>query len=359
MLELLTSESADPKLRREVYDEILRFDPDDARIHEVAAETKSGDQWVLADTVAAKAKRAEIKTLVATSKSEVPAPEEMPPTPEEGQLAAWNAAVGTSAMRVLSTGDEPEARAILTTCLAAQALVNGLFSFEATLPKGYTIFVLAREGEKDGFIDKLPTLTPAERDFIRGLQSSGVNEDLHVALFDPDPRRRLDNAVRHTVGHLLHSACGVTAQCGWVWEGAGLYLSRELCGTRLTWFISKTPASEDKEQQTLRSVLLNSDTNWMNEALKLFDGESPPKLDQVMRRDPNTMTMQDMLAAYALCAYLIESRPADAAKLFKRAGENIQSPTAATDPVPAVQEVLGLTIPELEDRVRRWLKERR
>ncbi len=359
MLELLASESTDPKLRREVYDEILRFDPDDARIHDVAAETKSGDQWVLADTVAAKARRAEIKTLVQSSKSDVPAAEEAPPTPEEAALAAWNTAIGTSSMRVFSTGDEPEAQSILTTCLAAESLLNALFGFQATLPAGYTIFVLAHEGEKDGFIDKLPSLTTAERDFIRGLQSSGVNEDKHVALFDPEPRRRLDNSVRHTIGHLLHSACGVTAQCGWVWEGAGLYLTRELCGTRLTWFISKAPATEDKEQQTLRSVLLNSDTNWMNEALKLLDSEAAPKLDQVMRRDPNVMTMQDMLAAYALCAYLIESRPADAAKLFQRAGENLASPTAATDPVPAVQEILGLTIPDLEDRVRRWLKERR
>ncbi len=359
MLDLLASEGADPKLRREVYDEILRFDPDDARVHEAAAETKSGDQWLLEDTVAAKAQRAEIKSLVQSSKGGVPEPEAFAPSPEEAALANWNAQLGTSSMRVFTTSDDAEARSILTACLAAESLLNGLFSFEGKLPEGYTIFVLANEGEKDAFIDRLPSISAEERNFIRGLQSAGIHQDRHVALFDPDPRRRLDNAIRHTIGHLLHSACQITTHVGWVWEGAGLYLTRELCGTRLTWFISKAPADEDKAQQALRSVLLNSDTNWMNEALKLFDGETAPKLDQVMRRDPNDMTMQDMLASYALCAYLIEARPADAAKLFQRAGENAQSPSAATDPVQAVKEILGLTIPELEDRLRRWLKERR
>lgn len=359
MLDLLKSEPVDAKVRREIYDEILHFDPDDARVHEAAAETKSGDQWLLADSVAAKTRRAEIKALVQSSKSAVPASEEATPTPEEAALASWNARVGTPAMRVFSTGDEPEARTILTTCLAAQSVLNDLFGFEAAFPAEYTIFVLANEGEKDSFVDKLPSLSAQERDFVRSLQSAGVNQNKHVALFDPDPRRRLDNAVRHSIGHLLYSACQITPQCGWVWEGAGLYLTRELCGTRLTWFISKPQGAEDKEQQTLRAVLLNSDTNWMNEALKLFDGENAPKLDQVMRRDPNVMTMQDMLAAYALCAYLIESRPADAAKLFRRAGEYVQSPSASTDPAPAVLEILGLSIPDLEDRVKRWLKERR
>lgn len=352
LVELLAIDAADPKLRREVFDEILLFDPDDARVHEIAAETKAGDNWVLADTVAAKARRAEIKALVQSSKDGVPAATEITPTPEEEALSTWKTRLGTPSMRLLSTGDEAEARTILVSCASAEALINGMFAVQASLPEDYTVFVLANPGEKDAFVERLPNLSSEERNFVRALQSAGVHEDRHVALFDPEPRRRLDNAVRHTVGHLLHSAYEITPRYGWVWEGAGLYLARELCGTRLTWFISKPQAAEDKDQQTLRAVLLNSDTNWMNEALKLLDGEAPPKLDQVMRRDPNTMTMQDMLAAYALCAYLIEARSQDASELFRRAG-------AGVDPTPAVMEVLGLTVPELEERLRRWLKERR
>lgn len=352
LIELLAIETPSPKLRREVFDEILAFDPDDPRVHEIATETKAGDKWVLADTVAAKARRAELKALVQSSKAAVPAAEAITALPEEEALATWNVRLGTPSMRVLSTGDETEARAILLSCQAAEGLINELFAVHASLPPDYAVFVLVNPGEKDAFVERLPNLSSEERNFVRALQSAGVHEDRHVALFDPEPRRRLDNAVRHSVGHLLHSAYQVTPSCGWVWEGAGLYLARELCGTRLTWFISKVQAAEDKEQQTLRAVLLNSDTNWMNEALKLLEGAAPPKLDQVMRRDPNTMSMQDMLAAYALCAYLIEARSQDASELFRRAG-------AGVDPVPAVQEVLGLPLPELEERLRRWLNERR
>src|SRR6185503_17924382 len=153
------SEPVDAKVRREVYDEILHFDPDDPRVHEVAAETKSGDQWLLSDSVAAKSRRAEIKALVQSSKRDAPAPEDATPSPEEAALANWNARIGTSAMRVFSTGDEAEAKSILSTCLAAQSVLNGLFGFEAAFPAEYTIFVLANEGEKDGFVDKLPNLS--------------------------------------------------------------------------------------------------------------------------------------------------------------------------------------------------------
>src|SRR6185295_17641971 len=111
-----------------------------------------------------------------------------------------------------------------------------------------------------------------------------VHGGVHVVVWDPDPKIRLDNAVRHTLNHLMHDAFNATPKQGWIWEGLGLYLTRELISTRLTWFMTK-PASDDATDVALRGVLATSDTNWMSEALKLLDGEKPPKLTTVLTHD--------------------------------------------------------------------------
>ena len=59
-----------------------------------------------------------------------------------------------------------------------------------------------------------------------------------------------------------------------------------------------------------------------------------------------------MLVAYALAAYLIEGRPQEVPDLLARLG-------AGADPASAFKAALGLSLPDVQDRLTRWLQERR
>jgi hypothetical protein len=171
----------------------------------------------------------------------------------------------------------------------------------------------------------------------------------NVLLGDSDPAKRLDGAVRHTLIHLLRNAYGIDDRQGWVWEGLGLYLTRELVGTRYTWFVSVLP---DPAQDARRVGLLMPASNWMNEALKLFEGSNPPSLAFTGGRELSQMHVEDMLCAYALAAYFIEGRPQETPDLLRRIGSG--DTTAA-----AVQALFKSSMEDLQERVTRWLKERR
>jgi hypothetical protein len=137
---------------------------------------------------------------------------------------------------------------------------------------------------------------------------------------------------------------------GWAWEGFGLYLNRELTGTRFTWFIQP---SSDGKYNALRARLMSPNANWMNEALTMLSAADHPKLAVVLGTDVNKMGVAEMLYAYVFAAYLIEGRPDDAPELLRAIG-SMQQPADQ-----ALQSVLHTSAAELDDRVQRWLSERK
>jgi len=102
-----------PLQRETVYADILAINPDDALVHTARAEVHGPKGWVLTETVRAKARRAEIKTIVKEALAAVPKIEDI--TPGAADLAfkvTWKSSVGTDRVRVLSTGDRAEAERV-------------------------------------------------------------------------------------------------------------------------------------------------------------------------------------------------------------------------------------------------------
>jgi hypothetical protein len=349
LLALCESESAEPALRAEIHAEILELDPDDERIHALQGDARLGDAWVMAETAVGKERRPDIKAAAEKWRTEPATVEAVEPTEAEKALAdAWTASVRTKSIRVLGTVEAEEVEQIAQACEGARDLVSTLFKTEAKLPKDLTFYVLTPE-DRDGFVDRLPDLSPEQREAMKKMVGSGLGKRPDVFVADDDPAKRLDCAVRHTLIHALRETFGVGTTQGWVWEGLGLYLTRELVGTRLTWFVLSSPGVE---QDSLQGNLLTPESNWMAEALGLLDGEQPPELALVVTKDLASLELEDMLVSYALAAYLVEGRPKEAPELLARLGRGLA-------PEKVFESTLHFPLADLQAKTTRWLKERK
>ena len=132
----------------------------------------------------------------------------------------------------------------------------------------------------------------------------------------------------------------------------GVYLTRELVGTRLTWYVKPSEYLVEEDDNALRARMLDTRSNWMNEALKVLESEERPNLALLLGRDVNQLTTEDLLYSYVLCAYLLEAEGDRFPRILTKIGEGSPS-------VEVLEEVLELSLPKLEERVIRWLKERR
>ena len=349
MLALLGENGADPALRAQVLDEILAVDPDDAKVRGLLGQAKLDDgTWAMAETASGKRRRGEIRDSIQAALAGAPPADGAEPSDvERGLVDAWTTTLATPSVRVLATVDAAEALKIAAACEASLTAVEIALGVEARMPAGYTVYAL-QPTDKDAFLERLG-LSSADRARLAGMPSSGIPGQERVFVSDPDPAKRLDAAVRDAMTRLLSQAFRVTSKQGWVWEGFGLYLTREVCGTRYTWYILASPGAD---QDSLRGTLLSPTSNWMNEALQLFDGAEPPDLGATLAKDLSEMRIEDMIVSYALAAYLAEGRPQDTSRLLTRIG-------SGATPEAAIREVLQLSIPELQDRLTRWLKERR
>lgn len=349
MLALLDEHKADRAVRAEVLDEVLAVDPDDEKVRGLLGQAKLEDgTWAMAETASGKRRRGEIRDAIQGALAGAPPAEGTEPNDLERTLVdGWSSALATPSVRVLATVDAAEALKIAAACEASLTAIEAACGVEGRLPEGYTVYALS-PGDKDAFVERLG-LSDEDRARLAAMPSSGIPGLERVFVSDPDPAKRLDAAVRDVMTRLLSQAFQVSSKQGWVWEGFGLYLTREVAGTRYTWYILASPGAD---QDSLRGTLLSPTSNWMNEALGLFDGPEPPDLGATMAKDLSEMRIEDMIVSYALAAYLAEGRPQETPALLARIG-------AGAPPEEAVRAALGLSIPELQDRLTRWLKERR
>lgn len=349
---LIDKEDADSPRRRAVYNEIIAVDPDDEVVHALRGEKRlDDDKWALEETWQGKARRAQIKELAATALKSVPAAHKLEPTTEELALGVrWKTLLATDTVRVLSTGDEEEAARVLQLTAAAGSFFRGVLDCPTGHRPGWTTYLLVNEGEQSPFLANLAGLTPSFREFLGRVVGVTIPNRPEVVYWDHDMNHRIDGASRQTIQDFLNRTFGITMDQGWAWEGFGLYLNRELSGLRLTWFIQLNGADRINP---LKARLMVPDANWMNEALTLLGSNDHPKFAALLENDVNTMGIADMLYAYAFAAYMLEGRPKDTPEILRRIG--LKKEKTAN----AMQAVLHLSLTQIEERVYRWLSERK
>lgn len=350
ILDLATAPERTPQERDSLLAELRAAAPDDPALHELLGEVRMDDRWVMPETVRAKERRKEIKSAIAEIKAGVAAPHADAPTDAEKVLCAeWRVVLQGAHVRVLSTGTEQEADELLRAVDACGDLVARTLGGDPVYPANYTLYVVNDKGAKDAFLARLPDVSDADRARLAKLESAGLPNSSNVVLFHKVAKNRVDGAVRHTLGHLLAASAGLSPSIGWAWEGFGMYLTRELVGTRLTWFVTE---SRDAGAAGLRGKLMNPETNWMNEALTVLTASPAISLEAVMKKGLDALDLKDVVVGYALAAYLLEAR-ADTAAAFVTSVAKSGSPSASA------LEVLKSSPGELQEKLTRWLTERR
>jgi len=341
-----------PARREDIYYQILSVRPDDKDIRATLGEVLLDGNWVLGESATAKQRRAELKAAVKDSLASVSKPQELLPSRADSDLGvAWKTLLRTDNVRVVSTGDHDEAMRVLQAAEAARGLFNIAFGVVVPYPADYTIYLLVHEKEQLAFLSAHPAVDEEGKAFFLSLQGCELPGLADCVYWNADPAARLDGTTRHTISRLLGTSFGLTTEHGWAYEGLGLYLTREIVGTRLTWYVQ--PGSDPSEyQKSLRARLLATKTNWMNEAFEILGSERRPDLERVLTRNVNGMKVEDLLVSYALAAYLIEGRPDQVAPLLRRIGGGVA-------PGMAIRQVLGMDIDQLTERLQRWLGERR
>ncbi len=352
LVAIADKQSMTPAARRALFDELLAIDPEDAQSRALLGEARRDDQWVLAETVAGKARRAEFRALVKELVGAVNPPSNIEPREREASLGvAWTACVTTGKVRVFSSGDAAEAKNVAVQCTAAVELFRRVTAAPKDLPDVVDIYLLTSAGARDAFVAAWPGWSAEERSRVKTWAGTGLPNEIHHARWDSDAPKRLDGAVRHMLGLLTLWNYGFDHQkCAWAWEGFGLYLTRELVGTHYTWY-STGPTSADAESKELLGKLMMGDANWINEAYQRSKRGKGTKVEALCSRPIDKLGVDDVLTAYALAAYLLEGRAASVGALFTALG------TGPSD--KALADTLALTPAELDAVLVRWMGERK
>jgi hypothetical protein len=352
LLARIQGDDVDPEVRRSVLDEVLSVDPDDAQAHGILGEVRSENSWVLSETATAKTRRGEIRAAVQAAKSAPPGVLPASATPDESKLYdKWKSGAQSGTVRVIGSGEAKACEDLANLCRVTGSVYRAVLGAEPDWAAGFGIFLVTGAGEKDTFVAGLDQLSDAQKDAFKRTIGGGLSGTWKIALFEPDEKKRHDCGVRHSLAHLLQRGWHLETSHAWIFEGLGLYLTREICGTRLTWFCTGSGVTNETKNSP-RAKLIVGDVNWMNEAYLLLTRENPVELATVLGRDLTTMGVEDVLVSYALAAYLVEGRPDAISSLLAAIG-------ADTPPPEAIQKSLGMTVPELQERLVRWLSERK
>ena len=338
--------------RKQVLEEILSIDPDDEAAHKLKGEAKADGAWVLAESAAGKERRTAIKAAAESAKTSTAKPEPLAATDDDKVYTqAWKCGFQVGALRILGTGDGAQCDRLAEGARAAASVFQAALGSDANWAEGFTLYIVTGKGEKEPFISKIPDLSDEERQLMKRTIGGGIPGTWKVVIFEPDLARLVDCGVRHSIAHLLFRAFNLNTDKAWIFEGFGLYLTREACGTRLTWFATGGGAANEGKNSP-RAKLAVKDANWMNTALQTLTKESPPDLAKIFQEDLSKMSVDDVVVSYAVAAYLIEGRSGSVSALLKSIGEG-------TSTADAIQGTLGMTVPELQTRLVQWLKERK
>lgn len=340
-----------PAERSEAAREALRFEPDNERVHALLGEVKSDKGWVLPETVRAKERREVLRGLVKTALEGTPAAEVVPLLPREQRIPLHFEAVAVPRLRVVGTAREEELRLAVQAVKALESFLQALFESKYALPGNTTVFLLNDPAHKKPFLENHPDIAPVQLAYFEPLDGSGIQGTNDFAFWAGDTQRRIDGIVRLVLGYWLSGAFQITADHGWAYEGFGLFLTRSLVRSRMTWLAQPSKVLAPEQDMALRQKLIDPATNWMDETLRLYKEHRQPALAELLAKGASGLTTEDVLVAYTLATYLLEARPEGVKTLLTRYGKGYGR-------TQGFQEAVGMDLATFEAHFERWLSER-
>ncbi len=331
--------------------DVLRLAPDDEHVHAVLGEVRSQQGWVLPETPRGKENRELLRNTVKEALERAPKAEPVPLTDREKRIPLRLEALAAPRLRVVGTVDEEEQRLAAKAVQALETLLKAVFSSAYALPADSTVFLLGDPKESAALIEHHPAIPEKERAYYLALEGSGIQGTNDFAFWTGDAQRRIDGTVRLVLGYWLSGAFDVGIEHGWIYEGFGLFLTRALVRTRMTWVAQPSEALAP-EELALRQRLLDPESNWMDEAHQVLLAGHQTPLGELFKKGASELTTEDVLLSYALATYLLEARPEVVPDLFERIG-------GGRARAQAFQEAVGTDLASFEKRLTRWLGERK
>ena len=339
------------RIQRRQEQRLLELMPDHEGLRERGGEVREGDSWVLAETVRARTVRKAHEKLRSDLKSAAPEPEAAGiEDAEQTWGVTFAKAVATPAVRIVSAVSDGEANQTARLAHATYAYLDALLGTTDPLQQG-TLYLFEGPAATAAFCNAYPGLEPGQRKLFGGLLCSYLDHE-HANSSSKKREERLDGAVRMSIARHLAWKTGTWSKHGWIAEGLGIYVTHQMCGTRLIYTVRESEGSSSKGGTKVEDRMKRKDADWLALARTTLQGKNPPKLAFTLGRDVNTLTRGDVLVANALAAYLIEGcEEGTALRVLKRIGrEDVSS-------AKALEEELGLDPPALERRLIRWLEE--
>ena len=341
-----------PTLRWPVFEDLLKLDKNDPETRRLLGEGRKDGKWVLLEVLRSDEQRVALTKSVRESfAAEVQFTPSTPNTREQLFGLPWTSVHETPDGRVIGTvtPDELQRAGVLLAAIRRH-LVGAVLGKDARYGQECTVYVL-QPMHRDGFIDGIPEISKDYRDFMRALLGSGIQGADDLAQWGPSEADRRDLLVREAVGWLMADAYRITTKHGWVHEGFGLYLSKQLVNTRLHWFAMKSDYGRVEDDQALRDRMSGGRSDWFVEALQVLQSDKAPKLNYMLGKDVNRLTTTELLVSHALAAYLLEGRPESLPEIWTKIGGGASSREV-------LEGALGMKLPRLQTTLVRWLEER-
>lgn len=354
MLQLLDAHPDLPlKLKNRELKRLVALLPDDAELRGMRREVRSEGEdgtvtWVLEESLRGNKVHKENEALLKKMKSGAPTPTEEPLEDWEKELGAGflDKAAVTDRVRVVGNASTSENETGARMCHIIWDYLEHLFGIG--LEPSYTSYHIEGRSAKSSFLGNWPGLDPDQVEYLKGTGGSTLS-GREMFQSGPTSDNRIDGSVRMSIAMYMGRNFGVGSSTGWAIEGFGMYITHQLLGTRLTYFIRRT----DYVQKGKKRDLQDPNSNWMKMALEVLTDEKPFNLPFAMGRDVNNLTPDDLLVSYALAAYLLEGcEPETATTVLSKMG------TEGVGGVQAVEETLGFDIETVRDRLAQWLQER-
>lgn len=350
LVALLEEPGLDLAQRDPLAAEVLRFDPDNERVHALLGEVKSDKGWVIPETLRARERRAELRGFVREALESPPPATPTPLVEREQGIALQLRAVATPGLRVVGTADEEELRLTAQAVGGIERLLQLSLGTPYALKPGATVFMLADPAHRQAFLEGHPAITDELRPWFATLEGAGIPGTADFAFWTGDSQRRIDGVVRLVLGYLMSGAYGITVENGWAYEGFGLVLTRSLIRSRMTWLAAPTSVP-DPTDLALRQKLLDPETNWLAEALARLEAESGPFFPALLKKSAGELSTKELLYSYVLATYLLEVRWEQAGPMLTKVGRGLSASAA-------LQEALGMNLETFRRHLVRWLEER-
>jgi hypothetical protein len=352
MVALLEGGQLTDDQQSQVVAEALRIDPDNETVHSRLGEVRSDKGWVIPETLRASARRKELSGFVREALTDTPPLAEVERDEFERKIPLKMKAFTSGELRLVGTVDENEMALCAKAVHGMQRLLQLVFDTNQPLPRGARVFLLADPEQKKALLEHHPAIPASQLPLYEPLEGAGIQGTADFAFWTGDPQRRIDGIVRLVLGYQMSGLFRVTTRQGWAYEGFGLYMTRALVRSRLTWLAQPSAVLDAKSDYALRQKLIDPETNWMEETFLLFQDGKAPKLVDVLKKSANELTTEDVLVSYSLATYLLEVHPGEVGPLLKKLGTGYSS-------LGAFGEALGMTLGAFGPHLQRWLSERR